>query len=100
MFQALKHRVADLKIALAAAQALFWSRASGDLSLARMGALKAHCTTTYRRIAEEAIQLHGGIGLTQEHPCHLFLKRAMLNCALAGDSDHWEEMAGRALMED
>lgn len=99
MFQALKHRVADLKIAHRAAEALLWNRATGTPSLAEMGALKAHCTTVYARIAEEAIQLHGGIGLTLEHPCHLFLKRAFLNCALGGDADHWEEVAGRAAME-
>jgi alkylation response protein AidB-like acyl-CoA dehydrogenase len=99
MFQALKHRVADLKIALSGAEALLWSRATGEASLAQIGALKAHCCAVYLRIAEEAIQLHGGIGLTQEHPCHLFLKRAFLNCALGGDADMHEERAGRALME-
>jgi alkylation response protein AidB-like acyl-CoA dehydrogenase len=26
--------------------------------------------------AEEALQLHGGIGMTWEHPVHLYLKRA------------------------
>lgn len=99
MFQALKHRVADLKIAHSAAEALLWNRAVGTSSLAEMGALKAHCTSVFARIAEEAIQLHGGIGLTLEHPCHLFLKRAFLNCALGGGADHWEELAGRAAME-
>jgi alkylation response protein AidB-like acyl-CoA dehydrogenase len=98
IFQALKHRVADLKIALAGAEALLWSRASGEPTLAQMGALKAHCCAVYKMISEEAIQLHGGIGLTQEHPCHLFLKRAFLNCALGGDADHWEEFAGRELI--
>ena len=100
MFQALKHRVADLKIAHRAAEALLWDRAVGEPSLAEMGALKAHCTTAYARIAEETIQLHGGIGLTQEYPCHLFLKRAFLNCALGGDADYWEEQAGRFAMEN
>lgn len=99
MFQALKHRVADLKIAHRAAEALLWNRATGMPSLTEMGALKAHCTTVYARIAEEAIQLHGGIGLTLEHPCHLFLKRAFLNRTLGGDADYWEEVAGRAAME-
>jgi alkylation response protein AidB-like acyl-CoA dehydrogenase len=99
MFQALKHRVADLKIAHSAAEALLWNRAIGAPTLAEIGALKAHCTTAYLRIAEETIQLHGGIGLTQEHPCHLFLKRAFLNCALGGDPDYWEEQAGRFAME-
>jgi alkylation response protein AidB-like acyl-CoA dehydrogenase len=95
MFQSLKHRVADLKIALTLAQALLWSRAADECTTVQMGALKAHACAVYRDIAEEAIQLHGGIGLTQEYPCHLFFKRAMLNAALGGDRDHWEEIAGR-----
>ena len=98
MFQALKHRVADMKTQLSAAEALLWARATGDTTLAHMGALKAHATTVYCAIAEEAIQLHGGIGLTAEHHCHLFLKRAMLNAALGGDADYWEEIAGRAAL--
>ncbi len=96
MFQALKHRVADLKTVLTAAEALLWSRATGEATHVQMGALKAHCAETYRRVAEEAIQLHGGIGLTLEHPCHLFLKRAFLNCALGGDADHHYQKAGEA----
>lgn len=99
LFQALKHRVADMRTALSAAEALFWSRAQdADVDVTTLGALKAHATGVYRHIAEEAIQLHGGIGLTMEHPCHLFLKRAMLNCALGGDADHWEERTGRAAL--
>ena len=42
----------------------------------------AHMTVHHRRkalavtAAEEAVQLHGGIGMTWEHPAHLYLKRA------------------------
>ena len=96
LFQALKHRVANMKTWLSASEALFWSRATdASAALPELGALKAHATSVYRIIAEDAVQLHGGIGLTMEHHCHLFLKRAMLNCALGGDNDHWEEQAGR-----
>jgi alkylation response protein AidB-like acyl-CoA dehydrogenase len=96
MFQALKHRVADMKAWLSAAEALLWARAAAESPLAvEMGALKAHATGVYRAIAEDAVQLHGGIGLTMEHHCHLFLKRSMLNCALGGDNGDWEEAAGR-----
>jgi alkylation response protein AidB-like acyl-CoA dehydrogenase len=96
LFQALKHRVANMKTWLAASDALFWSRATdSSAALVELGALKAHATSVYRIIAEDAVQLHGGIGLTMEHHCHLFLKRAMLNCALGGDNDLWEEQAGR-----
>ena len=96
MFQALKHRCADLKVQLGAAEALLWSRAGdGKATTPDIGAMKALASDVYRMIAEEAIQLHGGIGLTQEHDCHLFMKRAMLNVQLGGDLDHWREAAGR-----
>ncbi|WP_425999940.1 acyl-CoA dehydrogenase family protein [Caulobacter sp. DWR1-3-2b1] len=96
LFQALKHRVADMKTWLSAAEALFWNRATDtSAGLPELGALKAHATSVYRAIAEDAIQLHGGIGLTMEHHCHLFLKRATLNCVLSRDADHWEEQTGR-----
>ena len=96
MFQALKHRCADLKVQLGAAEALLWSRAGdGNATTPDIGAMKALASDAYRMIAEEAIQLHGGIGLTQEHNCHLFMKRAMLNVQLGGDLDHWREAAGR-----
>ena len=96
MFQALKHRCADLKIAIVAAEALLWARArDDDASVADLGALKAHCADVYRMVVEEAVQLHGGIGLTEEHQCHRFLKRALLNQQLSGNIDLWREAAGR-----
>lgn len=96
MFQALKHRVADLKTQLVAADALFWSRAYDETTLIEMAALKSHACRVYADVTEEAVQLHGGIGLTSEYYCHLFLKRAMLNAVLGGDADYWEEAVGRA----
>lgn len=86
LFQALKHRCADLKTGLAAAEALL------NDSLAQLGdrigdpessldgrKAKYLACSTFSRVAEEALQLHGGIGMAAEHPCHYFLKRAMLN---------------------
>lgn len=98
LFQALKHRVADMRTWLSGAEALLWSRAGGAVDAQAAGAVKSLATTTSRRIAEEAVQLHGGIGLTAEYPCHLFLKRIFLNGALGGDADHWDELTGRAAL--
>jgi alkylation response protein AidB-like acyl-CoA dehydrogenase len=96
MFQALKHRCADLKVQVVAAEALLWKRATDDAAtVTDLGALKALASDVYRMVVEEAIQLHGGIGLTEEHDCHLFMKRAMLNLQLGGSLDHWREQAGR-----
>jgi alkylation response protein AidB-like acyl-CoA dehydrogenase len=36
----------------------------------------SYCGDAAVRAAEEAVQLHGGIGMTWEHPAHLYLKRA------------------------
>ena len=99
MFQALKHRCADLKTRIEAAEALLRARAADRAaSLADLGALKALAADVYRFTTEEAIQLHGGIGLTQEHNCHLFMKRAMLGLQLGGSLDLWHEAAGRAAL--
>jgi alkylation response protein AidB-like acyl-CoA dehydrogenase len=38
-------------------------------------------------VAEEAIQLHGGIGFTWEHPAHLYLKRAKSSSIALGTAD-------------
>ncbi|TAL00023.1 MAG: acyl-CoA dehydrogenase, partial [Rhodospirillaceae bacterium] len=87
-FQALKHRVADHHVAIIGAEALVEnvaeeaSRGRPDLA----GALecKALATSVYARIAQDCIQLHGGIGFTWEHPAHLFLKRALVDATLFG----------------
>jgi alkylation response protein AidB-like acyl-CoA dehydrogenase len=101
MFQALKHRCADLKTQINAASALLWARASNpEARTTDFGTLKALASDVYRLVAEEAIQLHGGIGLTDEYPAHFYLKRALLNLQLGGDLDLWREAAGRAALEN
>lgn len=94
MFQALKHRCADLKAATAAAEAMLFDalrRVETDPGAAdaelKAKAAKLLATTTFMRVAEEGLQLHGGIGMADEHPCHLFLKRALLSEQLGDGSD-------------
>ncbi len=44
--------------------------------------------------AEEAVQLHGGLGMTWEHPCHLHLKRARAGASTLGSpAAHREALA-------
>lgn len=103
MFQALKHRCADLKVAIAQAAALLTDtlatieRGDGDAVLLAQSA-KALASKHFRLVAEEALQLHGGMGMTEEHPCHLFLKRALLNEHLGTADDDCDVEAGRELM--
>jgi alkylation response protein AidB-like acyl-CoA dehydrogenase len=82
-FQALKHRMADLYVATAAARAVV-DDACGDptptsAATARLAASEALC-----KVAAEGIQLHGGIAITWEHDMHLYFKRAHGSAQLLG----------------
>jgi len=80
-FQALKHRAANLfteielarSAVLAAAMALDepHAQAAQFVSVA-----KARCSDTYILAANEGVQMHGGIGMTDEHDIGFYLKRA------------------------
>jgi alkylation response protein AidB-like acyl-CoA dehydrogenase len=88
-FQALKHRVADLKVAVtsahATARAAVWTAASDRAALGALAPMAAlHCARTFVQVAGEMIQLHGGIGFTWEHEAHLYLKRAKSTQLLLG----------------
>lgn len=80
-FQALKHRVADLYVAVESASAAASYAAAAVAEdhpdrLVATAVAQAWCSAVAVRTAEEAIQLHAGIGMTWEHPVHLYLKRA------------------------
>jgi alkylation response protein AidB-like acyl-CoA dehydrogenase len=82
-FQALKHRMADLYVAIAAARAVV-SDACDDptptnAATARLAAGEALCA-----VAAEGIQLHGGIAITWEHDMHLYFKRGHGSSQLLG----------------
>lgn len=74
-FQALKHRMADLYVAISAAKAVVSDACDEptptNAATARLAATEALCNA-----AAEGIQLHGGIAITWEHDMHLYFKRA------------------------
>jgi alkylation response protein AidB-like acyl-CoA dehydrogenase len=80
-FQALKHRAARLYIELelsrsavmAAARAL---DAQSPEAAQLVSLAKARLSDAYCQVANEAVQMHGGIGMTDEHDIGFFLKRA------------------------
>jgi alkylation response protein AidB-like acyl-CoA dehydrogenase len=88
-FQALKHRCADLATDMCGSRALLTAGCEAVAALQGDWASAAACgrlyaSEVYRKVTEEAVQLHGGVGFTWEHSCHRFLKRARLNDALGG----------------
>ena len=91
-FQAIKHRLADLWVAVvqarAAARYAAACLAPGDPDTPLAVALaKATCSEVAVKAAQETIQLHGGIGFTWEHPAHLYLKRAKADSIALGTAD-------------
>ena len=85
-FQAVKHHLAGVAIALEFARPLLDAAAvaltAGDHTTARdVSAAKVACTDAARQAARTALQVHGAIGYTEEHDLHLWLLKVR---ALAG----------------
>jgi len=91
-FQAVKHRLADLWVAVAQARAASRYAAdclathSSDAAVA-VSLAKAYCSDVSVHAAQECVQLHGGIGFTWEHQAHLYLKRAKADSLGFGTAD-------------
>lgn len=102
-FQALQHRAVDLytEIALLRSAVLGAARAidEGPDDVPRMAALaQALASETFLHVAQEAIQMHGGIGVTDEHDIGFYIKRAQATYTTFGEpSQHrrrWAELHG------
>ena len=102
-FQALKHRAARIFIEIelcksavrAAAQAL--DNAAADAA-ALVSLAKARCSEAYVLAANEAIQMFGGVGMTDEYDLGFYLKRARVAEMSFGDAawhrDRWARLRG------
>jgi alkylation response protein AidB-like acyl-CoA dehydrogenase len=96
-FQAVKHACADMYVDVESARATahhaMWTAAGGGTGLAAAAALaKSCCTDAYMRVATETIQVLGGIGVTWEHPAHLYFRRAKSSQLLFGDPAHHRDL--------
>ncbi|MEV7408023.1 acyl-CoA dehydrogenase family protein [Streptomyces althioticus] len=97
-FQALKHRLAQLWLEVvhlrAAARAAADALATGEDTDVSVTVAQAYAAPVAVRAAEEALQLHAGIGMTWEHPVHLRLKRAKADSIAYGTAGaHREALA-------
>ena len=93
-FQALQHRAADMFIALeqARSMAVYATMMVGESDPAvRSAAISAAKVTVGRNgrfIGEQAVQLHGGIGMTMEYRLGAYFKRMTAINLMFGDADH------------
>jgi alkylation response protein AidB-like acyl-CoA dehydrogenase len=90
-FQALKHRLADVWQDLVLARAVARNAADDPGQLSASTA-KSLCSTVAVHAAEECVQLHGGIGMTWEHPAHLYLKRAKADSIALGTAGRHRQL--------
>ncbi len=102
--QALAHLLADAKVLTEAARSATWHAAwaldAQNLAGQHVAGMqaKAFCAQAGREVVEAAVQAHGGIAVTWEHPLHLLLRRQLFDAKLFGDApSHHEVIAGYRL---
>ncbi len=102
-FQALKHRAAQLFIEIELSRSAVMAAARAvddDHPEARqlVSVAKARCSDTAVLVGNESVQMHGGIGMTDEHDIGFYLKRARVAAQTFGDArwhrDRWARLGG------
>lgn len=101
-FQALQHRAARLFVEIELARsAVMYAHGVLDgldpnASASRaVSVAKAKCSDAFMLVAHEALQMHGGIGMTDEHDVGMFLKRARVCEMTFGDSAYHRDRFAR-----
>jgi alkylation response protein AidB-like acyl-CoA dehydrogenase len=95
-FQVLQHRAVDMfvetELAYSAMLAAAIRLSDPDLDpterRSAVSAAKVQLAESGRFVTQQAIQLHGGIGITDEHDVGLYFKRMHALCSVFGDAEH------------
>ncbi len=96
-FQALKHRMADLYVAVSVARAVV-DDAVAEPSPTTAALARVAATEAFDAVAAEAIQMHGGIAITWEYDIQLYFKRAHGSAQLLGPTrDHLRRLEQEVL---
>jgi len=101
-FQALKHMMADMYVALKLAESNCYYAAwalstdSDDLPLAAATA-RVSATQAFQLCSRDNIQVHGGMGFTWEFDCHLYYRRSNYLTLALGGLSVWEDKLVQAL---
>jgi alkylation response protein AidB-like acyl-CoA dehydrogenase len=102
-FQAIKHKFADMFVALELARSNAYYGAwalscdTPDLPLAAATA-RVSASDAYYQITRENIQAHGGMGFTWEFDCHLYYRRAQLLSGVIGTQPQGKEAVASRLL--
>ena len=95
-FQAIKHKLADMYIALTLAKSncyyAAWALSTNSADLPSASATaRVSATKAYQLCSKENIQTHGGNGFTWEYDCHMFYRRSKLLSLNIGSLSNWRE---------
>jgi alkylation response protein AidB-like acyl-CoA dehydrogenase len=100
-FQALQHRAVDMFVeaelckSMAILAAIRASDPDASERRSAVSAAKVQLSVGGRQVTQQAIQLHGGIGVTDEHDVGLYFKRMHVLNVLFGDEEHHVARYGR-----
>ncbi|OFB37144.1 acyl-CoA dehydrogenase [Mycolicibacterium sp. (ex Dasyatis americana)] len=101
-FQAVSHRCADILVELESARSLVLAAADSplddEISQVTVDLAVAAAIDGAVHASESALQIHGGIGFTWEHPVHLTLRRALSAAATAGRPDLLRNRAASTIL--
>ena len=103
-FQAIQHKCADMLVQVESAKSATYYAAwavANDASDAALAAAmaKAYCSDAYRKVTNEGIQVHGGIGFTWEHDMHIYFKRAKGSEVTFGDATWNRELVAQHTLD-
>ena len=100
-FQAIQHKCANMATDIAGARDITyqtaWKISEGLPYKKDVSISKAWINEAYRNACVEGTQIHGGIGITQDHDMQLYYRRAKGMEIAFGDSDYHLELVARAM---
>jgi alkylation response protein AidB-like acyl-CoA dehydrogenase len=110
-YQAVKHKTADMMVKTEAGRSAIYYGACiadealrgqplGDQLPEAASVAKAWCSDAYFHNAGTGIQLHGGVGFTEEYDIQLYFKRAKSTESFLGNGTYHRERLARILLDD
>jgi len=97
VFQAVKFRLADVLVAIQAAEVVLEEAWADDADVATTAA-KCLAGRAFRLAAENCLQVLGAIGFTWEHDLHRFIRRGLVLDVLYGSTEELRRELGTALI--
>ena len=110
-FQAIKHKAADMMLKVESARSALYYAAciadqffkkdtSGDQLKEAASIAKAYCSDAYFFVTGSAIQIHGGVGFTEEYDIQLYFKRAKSTETFLGNAIWHRDRLAKSLLDD